>query len=181
MALIVWLRPAVGRVRFAESTRNMWRPWCNHCPLGSDQPWGHWDRDNHFEPVVPGRGADNPRVVGPAGTVHATLYDYAQFMIAHIAGARGIPGLDTVPTFNVLHTPIDEGSALGWGYNPHEDWAEGPVLAHAGSNTRWYALVRLAPQLDAGVLVAINAGGDRAETTIDFLGDVILERFQASQ
>jgi len=86
-----------------------------------------------------------------------------------------------VPTFNVLHTPIDEGSALGWGYVPHEDWAEGPVLAHAGSNTRWYAVVRLAPQLDAGVLIAINAGGDRAETTIDFLGDVILERFQASQ
>ena len=146
-----------------------------------DQPWGHWDRDNHFEPVAPGPGADNPRAVGPAGTVHATLYDYAQFMIAHIAGARGIPGIVTVPTFNVLHTTIDEGSALGWGYDPDEDWAEGPVLAHAGSNVRWLAVVRLAPQLDAGVLIAINAGGDRADTTIDFLGDVILERFQASR
>jgi len=94
-------------------------------------------------------------------------------MIAHIAGARGIPGLLTVPTFNVLHTPVDEGSALGWGFDPHEDWAQGPVLAHAGSNVRWYAVVRLAPQLDAG--------GDRADAAIDSLGELILERFQASQ
>ncbi len=146
-----------------------------------DQPWGHWDRDNHFEPVAPGSDADNPQAIGPAGTVHATLTDYAQFMIAHIAGARGIPGLVTVPTFNVLHTAVDDGSALGWGYDPHENWAQGPVLAHAGSNLRWYAVVRLAPQLDFGVLFAVNAGGDRANTTIAFLQDVILERFQASQ
>jgi len=38
--------------------------------------------------------------------------------------------------------------------------------AHAGSNVRWFAVVRLAPQLDAGVFIAINAGGDRADTTI---------------
>lgn len=102
-------------------------------------------------------------------------------MIAHIAGARGIPGLLTVPTFNVLHTPVDEGSALGWGFDPHEDWAQGPALAHAGSNVRWYAVVRLAPQLDAGVLFAVNAGGDRADAAIDSLGELILERFQAGQ
>ncbi len=145
-----------------------------------DQPWGHWDRGSLFEPVAPGPGSDNPKAVGPAGTVHATLHDYAQFMIAHIAGARGIPGLLTVPTFSVLHTPVDEGSALGWGIDPNADWAQGPVLGHAGSNLRWYAVVRLAPQLDAGVLIVVNAGGDKADAAIDSLGNLILERFQAS-
>lgn len=146
-----------------------------------DQPWGHWDTGLGYDPVPPGPDADNPDTMGPAGTVHTTLADYAQFMLAHIAGARGIDGLLTVPTFDVLHTAIDNGSALGWGFIPFEAWAQGPVLTHGGSNLRWFAIVRLAPELDAGALIVVNAGGGRAEAAIDSLDDLILERFQASQ
>ena len=145
-----------------------------------DQPRGHWDRGGHFDPVTPGPDADNPQAIGPAGTVHATLSDYAQFMIAHIAGARGIPGLVTAETFEILHAPVSEGSALGWGFSPREDWAQGPMLAHGGSNNRWFAVVRLAPSLDAGALIVVNAGGQRADAAIDRLGDLIFERFEAS-
>lgn len=146
-----------------------------------DAPWGHWDRGAQFDPVPPGPGADNPQAIGPAGTVHCTLTDYAQFMLAHIAGARGIPGLLTVPTFETLHTPLHEGSALGWGVDPFEDWAQGMVLAHAGSNVRWYAVVRLAPALDAGVFFVVNAGENRANAAIAALTDLILERLEASR
>ena len=146
-----------------------------------DQPLGHWDRGTHFEPVPPGPNADNPDTMGPAGTVHATLVDYGQFMLAHIAGARGIPGLLTESTFEEMHSPVAGGSALGWGVIPFEPWAQGPVLAHAGSNLRWFAVVRMAPALDAGLMIVVNAGDGRAEATIDLLDDLIFERFQASQ
>jgi CubicO group peptidase (beta-lactamase class C family) len=146
-----------------------------------DQPFGHWDRGNHFEPVPPGPGADNPVALGPAGTVHTTLQDYANFMLAHIAGARGVPGIVSASGFEMLHAPVAGGSALGWGFTPFADWARGPVLSHSGSNARWYTVVRLAPALDAGLLVAVNAGNTRAEAAIDSVGDLILERFEASQ
>ena len=149
-------------------------------PGETDQPRGHWDRGGHFDPVTPGPDADNPQAIGPAGTVHATLRDYAQFMLAHIAGARGTPGLVTAETFEILHTPVAEGSALGWGFSPHEDWAQGPMLAHNGSNNRWFAVVRLAPRLDAGALIVVNAGGRRTDAAIDSLSDLILKRFEAS-
>ena len=150
-------------------------------PDVTDQPWGHWDRSTHFEPVPPGPDADNPDTMGPAGTVHTTLDDYGRFMLAHIAGARGIPGLLTESTFEVMHSPVAGGSALGWGVIPYEPWARGPVLAHAGSNLRWFAVVRMAPTLDAGLMIVVNAGDGRAEATIDLLDDLIFERFEASQ
>lgn len=146
-----------------------------------DQPWGHWDRGSFFEAVPPGPGADNPDTMGPAGTVHATLADYGQFMAAHIAGARGIPGLLTAETFTDIHSPAFRGPALGWGVTEFADWAQGPVLTHNGSNLRWYSVVRLAPALDAGVMIVTNAGPGRAEAAIDSLDDLILERFEASR
>lgn len=150
-------------------------------PGTNDQPWGHWDRGLQVEPVPPGPGSDNPQTMAPAGAVHVSLHDYAQFMLAHIAGARGIDGLVTASTFDVLHTAVDNGSAPGWGVRSFEAWANGRVLSHAGSNLRWYAVVRIAAELDAGVLMVVNAGGGRAEAAIDSLGDLVLERFQASQ
>ncbi len=149
--------------------------------MSMNQPRGHWDRGTGFEAVEPGPDADNPQVLGPAGTVHTTLADYAQFMLAHLAGARGVPNLVTADTFEVLHSPVDAGSALGWGFSADEDWAEGPALSHAGSNVRWYAVVRLAPALDAGALFVVNAGGTRAEAAIGALGELVLERFANSR
>lgn len=150
-------------------------------PGSTDQPWGHWDRGLQLEAVSPGPGADNPQSMGPAGAVHVSLADYAQFMLAHIAGARGVDGLVTAATFDVLHTAVDNGSAPGWGVRSFESWANGKVLSHAGSNLRWYAVVRMAPELDAGVLMVVNAGGGRAEAAVDSMSDLVLERFQASQ
>lgn len=147
----------------------------------TDQPWGHWDRGTYFEEVPPGPAADNPDTMGPAGTVHATLHDYAQFMLAHLAGSRDFDGLVTASTFDVLQTPIHNGSAPAWGVTAFKGWAEGPVLSYAGSNQRWYAVVRLAPGLNAGSMVVVNAGGGRAKAAIDAFGDLLLERFQASR
>ncbi len=145
------------------------------------QPWGHWETGATFDPIAPGPDADNPQVFGPAGTVHTTLSDYATFMAAHIAGARGESGLLSADTFETLHTPIISGAGLGWGVLTGDSFPGLMELAHAGSNQRWYAVVRLIPELNGGAVIVINAGGTRAEDAVDELGDIIVERFENAQ
>lgn len=146
----------------------------------SDEPWGHWQRTSGLDPVPPGPGADNAQAVGPAGTVHSTFVDYGRFMAAHIAGARGIPGIVTAASFAELHTP-HAGYALGWGVATELSTVGGPGLDHRGSNLRWFALVWLSPSNDAGMLVVTNAGGPRAEAAVVALDRVFRERFAASR
>ena len=152
---------------------------------GSDgaqpQPWGHWERREFFEPVPPGPDADNPAVFGPAGTVHTTLADYARFMVAHIDGWNGFGSVVSAATFRDLHTRFASGAGLGWGIGESTDFPGQPMLAHGGSNLRWYAIVRLIPELDGGALFVVNAGGRRAEAAIDRVEDFVVERYRASQ
>lgn len=145
---------------------------------GLSQPLGHWDTGRRFEPVSPGPDADNPQVFGPAGTVHTTLGDYATFMIAHIDGAQGVGGFLTVPTYNVLHAPLDDGAALGWGVANSTAFPGLKELVHAGSNQRWYAIVRLIPEIDGGALFISNAGGDLSSAAINAIDDIVVERFK---
>ena len=145
------------------------------------QPWGHWESGAAFDPVSPGPDADNPQIFGPAGTAHTTLSDYAAFMSAHVAGARGESGLLSAATFETLHTPVASGAGLGWGVLTGDSFPGLLELAHAGSNLRWYAVVRLIPELNGGALILINAGGTRSEDAVDALGDIIVERFENAQ
>lgn len=80
-----------------------------------DQPRGH----NAFGIAMkPGKGADNPRGLGPAGTVHCSLRDWSKFIALHLQAARGDCKLLTAESFKRLHSPqpIDDksGYALGW-------------------------------------------------------------------
>lgn len=146
-----------------------------------DEPYGHWEQTGGYVPVEPGIAADNPQVFAPAGTVHTSLQDYARYMIAHINGARGFDGIVTAQTFSILHAPVDNGSALGWGVGLSEVWPNQVELAHGGSNNRWYAIVRLIPGLNGGALFITNAGGGNADDAIDVLDDLVAERYINSQ
>lgn len=148
---------------------------------GLDQPLGHWSEGVNYLPVEPGPDADNPAVFGPAGTVHATMQDYANFMIAHIDGARGFANVLSAETFDMLHSPVVGGSALGWGVRESDADAEVVELVHAGSNLRWYSFVRLVPELDVGVLYVVNAGGELSRAAIDALDELLEERFENSR
>ncbi len=147
-----------------------------------DQPYGHREENGVLITVPPGPGADNPRALGPAGTVHTTLSDYAQYMFAHIEGERGIPGLVTAETFQFLHTPVRNSSyALGWEIDDSLPWAEGPVISHSGSNLRWWANAGLVPGLNVGVLMVTNAANDAAQDGSDELGQLLVQRILNSQ
>lgn len=140
------------------------------------QPLGHWPQGSGYDPISPGPDADNPQVVGPAGTVHSSMGDYANFMVAHIDGARGVDGLLTAATFATLHDPVDNGSALGWGVADIDVMPGTISLVHAGSNQRWYAQVSLVPEFNIGVLLLTNAGGDKAAEAIHALEELIARR-----
>jgi len=144
-----------------------------------DQPRGHVRQGTAWVPIAPGPNADNPDVLGPAGTVNTTLDDYAKYMMAHLAGARGEDGLVKATTFATLHAAVSgSGYALGWGVTTRS-WARGTVLQHSGSNTLWYAVVWIAPERNLAMFAATNAGGDAGAQGTDRAIQVLLQRFEA--
>lgn len=146
-------------------------------PTSPNSPWGHRDRLLGWSPMDPEkRGADNAPVLGPAGTVHTTLEDYARFVAAHLEGAQGKDGIVTAETFATLHRPVDGGDyALGW-INVLRDWAGGSVLTHSGSNTMWYTTVWIAPERDMAFFAATNVGGDTAGTAVNDAIEALIGR-----
>lgn len=124
-----------------------------------DQPRGH----NAFGIAMkPGKGADNPRGLGPAGTVHCSLRDWSKFIGLHLQAARGDCKLLTAESFQRLHAPqpIDDKTsyALGW-VILERPWANGSVLMHNGSNTMWYSVVWIAPKRGFAVMAVTNLAG----------------------
>lgn len=129
-----------------------------------DQPWGHVR--------VLGQAIssqrDNAPALGPAGTVHCTMSDWAKFLILHVNGARGDKTPILCPeTFRELQTPPPgETYAKGW-HETDRPWAGGRTLTHTGSNTSWFCTAWIAPQRNFALFSAANEGGVRAATATD--------------
>lgn len=145
-----------------------------------DEPWGHSASGTALTPVAPGPDADYPPAIGPAGTVHLSLRDYATFASAHLAGELGSEGILSPESFQKLHTRVSTStvSALGWN-TLVRGWAHGIGLQHAGSNGNWFAVAWLAPQRNFAMLAVTNAGGERAGLAADAALEALLERFEA--
>lgn len=123
-----------------------------------DQPWQHKLLLTFHRPIAPGPLADNPAVIGPAGTVHCSVVDWGKFITAHLRGEKGEKGILQPETFKRLYTPSFGGNyAFGW-LVVDRPWAGGIALNHAGSNTQNYAVVWMAPAKDFAVLVMTNQG-----------------------
>lgn len=122
-----------------------------------DQPLPH---DGDGNPLKLGPGADNPKVMGPAGTVHCSLPDWGKFIADQLRGSRGKGALLRAETYKKLHAspfPDHFYTPGGWA---GQEIPGGVVLAHAGSNGMNYATALLIPHRDVAVLVATNRGGD---------------------
>jgi D-alanyl-D-alanine carboxypeptidase len=146
-------------------------------PLGLDSagfgaprggaPWGH----SGGVAVDPAGLADNPPALGPAGTVHMSLTEYARFVAAMMGGA---PDWISEATRAHLLTPAagaPPAYACGWGIG-RAAWAgvgePGPTIGHNGSNTLWFATVLAAPERGLGFIAVSNDGvaGQRACTAL---------------
>jgi len=136
------------------------------------QPRGHL----RGEPVEPGPMADNAPVLGPAGTVHLSLADWAKFASLHLAGIRGESDFLHKETFARLYTPSPGDTiAIGWGVD--EFPVLGRLYTHAGSNGKWFARVVLSPDRDLGILIAMNTSGPQAAQAADEVVVAVLRSF----
>jgi len=117
----------------------------------ADQPRGH--RSGLFgglDAREPGGGADNPPAMNPAGRAHLPLVDLLDFLTAHRDQPESYLGADS---WAQLHTPPEGGNyALGWGV------AQDGSLLHAGSNTMWFARMRIDAQSGCALVAAVNDG-----------------------
>jgi CubicO group peptidase (beta-lactamase class C family) len=128
-----------------------------------DQPWGHVLDGGKLKPVQ----FDNAPVLGPAGTVHCSISDWAKFVSAILQLARGHSGLISAATFAQLSTPLPGQSYAGGWLVTKRPWAGGRTLTHSGSNTSWYCTVWIAPDKDFALLVATNDGASPAGEAMD--------------
>lgn len=142
------------------------------------QPLGHNYNFGMYSAVPPGPGSDNPLVITPAGCVHCSIDDWAKYAILHLRAARGKPKLLKADTFKKLHTDVhDQHYAYGWVFVDNADWAKGTVLAHDGSNGRWYCAIVIAPKVDLAFLVATNAADETAQNACRDARKAMRDRF----
>lgn len=137
-----------------------------------DQPWGHLPGARVAKPMF----ADNPPSLGPAGTVHARLEDWAKYVALHLGVVTTDKPLVAKEHLLRLRTAPKGGEyALGW-VTARRPWAEGPVIWHNGTNTMWYAITWLAPDSQFAVLVTCNHG--QSATACDDLAAACIRRFR---
>ena len=143
-----------------------------------DAPLGHLVRDDGtLKPMLAGPNGDVPAVLGPAGTVHLSVLDFATWAGWNAAEGRRGPALVQPETIRKLHTqvigmpprpdakpgtPVGIGYALGWGLAKLPDASE-PLLQHAGSNTMNFASIVVQPSRDFAMVLMTNVGGTKAD------------------
>ncbi len=130
----------------------------------------------HDSTGTPRHGLDNPPTLGPAGTVHCDLQSWSKFVSANIAGPNGESAFLPATLWNELHDPQD-GYALGWGVS-NQSWTDGVVLSHSGSNTLWYAVVWVAPEIDRAFVAVTNTTAPSLNSVSSVLDTLIGDLIQ---
>lgn len=145
-----------------------------------DQPLGHNSFSDHFNAIQPGPGSDSARTMGPAGTVHATMNDFARYLQAHMSGEQGTPGILTTASFHTLHTVVSQDYALGWLQVAPLEGLGATAFGHNGTNLKWFALTWFVPDRDVGLFIVTNCGGDRGLEVLSKLDMKLRERIAAT-
>ncbi len=133
------------------------------------QPWGHslfngaeWQSSQ----------LDNSEALGPAGTVHLSIADWAKFHRLFFKDSKQT--LLTKESIARLLKPGANNYALGWGV-VNRPWAKGTALSHSGSNTMWTATVWIAPATNHAYIVATNSSKDDSTQVLDKLVGKVIE------
>jgi len=92
-------------------------------------PWQHAKKNGAWDPIY----HDNPRYGGPAGSVHCSAIDLANYAFARVVGAYGRGSFLSRRTWNTLQTPPEGGYACGIAVSGPD--ANGiRDMSHGGSN-----------------------------------------------
>ncbi|MGA9869442.1 MAG: serine hydrolase domain-containing protein [Acetobacteraceae bacterium] len=156
-----------------------------------DAPLGHAIReDGTLKPMLAGPYGDNPAVLGPAGTVHLSVLDFAAWAGWNAGEGKRGPALVRPETIRKLHakvismerpdappgTPKSGGYGLGWGMLT-PSYASGPVLQHAGSNGMNLASILVQPDHDFALVMTTNVGGKKADAAFLELTDALYKAY----
>jgi D-alanyl-D-alanine carboxypeptidase len=144
-------------------------------PKGPNAPSGHratWLGFGGLQAIPPEDFADNPPALGPAGTMHMNLEDYAKFLRVFFAGyAGGFLSADSIARLTKPADGADRSYALGWITQKSLPFAKGAWLAHEGSNTMWHAFTAVSVARQRAVVAVCNAhqgGGSAAAQGLGF-------------
>lgn len=121
--------------------------------------------------------SDNFKALGPAGTINISLKDWMRFAQDQLDGVHGRGKLLKAESYRILHSPVVDHYALGWGavYEPADKLM---LLAHSGSNGYWLAEIRIMPKHDIIVLIAMNSGDDAASKAVREIRSRMIERLK---
>lgn len=121
-------------------------------PTGQSDPKGHQKRFFRLRPMSrTDVASDNPRWLGPAGTIHMSMKDMLAYGRAHLNALQGAhPEFLSQDSSMRMQTPASQNYALGW-------VIEKDIVWHNGSNTMWYALLMIDPESDTVFAATQNA------------------------
>ncbi len=144
-----------------------------------DQPWPHLTSGD----PAPFNGPlmDNAEVMGPAGTVHSSMADWAKFLADQLRGGAGMKALLPGAIYEAMQTNHAGASQYGFGWTVlQRPWAGGVALMHNGSNTMNYCVCWLAPAKKFGVLVCINQGGGKTFEAADEAATAMITLYETT-
>lgn len=124
-------------------------------PSGAGDPWGHRDQLIGKMAIDPTReDADNPRWLGPAGTVHMTLADLHRWAETLRAACDGRVAPISKSACETMTTPIADQYGLGLIIQEMEGGDR--FIWHNGSNTQWYAIMGFSPEREISIAITVN-------------------------
>lgn len=156
-----------------------------------DAPLPHGAVDGKVKPMLAGVCADNPLVLGPAGTVHMSVQDFARWAAWNAGRGKRGPQLVRAETLIKLTTPVidvpagkdaapgtpSQGRyAFGWAEVQYA-WAKEPFLFHGGSNGMNLAHIFLQPKNDFAMVLMTNIGGQKADEAFRALAEELYKRY----
>lgn len=159
-----------------------------------DAPLGHaYDEDGVLQAFLAGPWGDNPQVIGPAGTAHMSVLDFARWAAWNVSTHAPEPALVSSETLRRLHTPLvdmpprpdapvgtpSSGSyALGW-LVADLPFGEGKFVTHGGSNNENLAYIMLQPDKGLGFVTMTNIASPEANAALVSVSEALFERFVA--
>jgi CubicO group peptidase (beta-lactamase class C family) len=159
-----------------------------------DAPLGHMMEDGKPKAYLAGPNGDNPLVLGPAGTAHMSVLDFARWAGWNAGQGKRGPRLVKSDTFKKLHTmvftmpekkdaapgtPARGKYGLGWG-EVSVEWAAEPLMYHGGSNGKNLAHIWVEPKRDFAMVVVTNISNAKADKALLALAPELYRKFGAA-
>lgn len=145
-----------------------------------DAALGHATINGTTRAILAGPMADVFAAVGPAGTVHMSVLDFAKWAGWNAGEGRRGPALVRPESLKLLHAPVITAPerpdappgtpargeyAMGWG-TVEIDWAPRPLVHHGGSNGMNLAHIWLDPEQDLAMVVVTNISNPKANEAL---------------